>query len=111
MNYKRKKTGELELFIEIYNERPHVSYISEEPIRQFDVSCFAHVLNKNVYPELRLEKINIALITKEEHRIFDRGTLKDREEYKKSHPKCEWDKLENLKSYIRELVVAGNFKK
>jgi len=110
MNYKRNKTGELELFVEIWDERPHVSFISGEPIRQFNVSCFAHVLNKNVYPELRLKKINIALITPEEHRIFDQGTVKEREAYKKSHPKCEWDKLDKLKEEIRSLVVAGYFK-
>lgn len=71
---KRKKTGELELFKEIWNERPHESEVSGELLYEFSVGYFAHVVPKSTYPSLRLKKRNLVLMTYEEHNLFDNQT-------------------------------------
>lgn len=63
----KKVTGELELFKEIWNERPHKSEISGSSLPIFDVKCFHHILTKQAYPEHRLNKENIILLTRSEH--------------------------------------------
>ena len=61
----KKPTGEKELFLEIWNERPHYctnpecrTYLGEEPMTYF----FSHIKSKGAYPELRLVKSNIELL-------------------------------------------------
>jgi hypothetical protein len=76
----KKKTGELDVFIEIWNERPHFSQVSGKPITVFSVWCFAHILSKGAYPSYRLDKRNIYLVLPEEHVLYDngdRGALED----------------------------------
>lgn len=58
----RKPTGERSLFLSIWEERPHYCvnckvYLGEEPIAHY----FSHIKPKGLYPELRLDKNNIAL--------------------------------------------------
>jgi hypothetical protein len=72
--YKRKKTGEWEMFLEIWKERPHYcvnkkcgKYLGEEPQAIF----FSHRKSKGAYPELRLCKDNIDLLCPECHRLWD----------------------------------------
>ncbi len=69
----KKPTGELELFLEIWNERPHKSEVSGEPLYYFDVSNFSHVLPKakGKYPKMKLYKKNIMLKTREEHDLWE----------------------------------------
>lgn len=55
-------------FLEIWKERPHVSEVSgtflgHEPLSVF----FHHILEKEMYPDLKYEKENIILLTLEEH--------------------------------------------
>ncbi len=66
---KKKVTGELELFKEIWTERKHVSHFSGALIAEFDVEYFMHVLpkGKNQYPHFKLYKKNIVLGTRDEH--------------------------------------------
>lgn len=73
---KRKATGEKDLFLEIWNERPHIcsnkncqKYLGEEPLAYY----FAHIKSKGAYPELRLEKSNLALLCWRCHQAFDFG--------------------------------------
>lgn len=73
----RKPTGERELFIEIWNERPHYcsnpkcrKWLGEEPL----VNFFSHRKAKSTHPELRLEKTNIDLLCRECHHQEDFGT-------------------------------------
>ena len=74
---KKKASGELFVFREIWSERPHVSQISGTPIL-FDVRCFHHVLTKGAYPEHRLNKENIILLTKREHeQVHGLNTIED----------------------------------
>lgn len=77
LNAKRKATGERELFIEIWNERPHFceeescgKWLGNEPRAWF----FSHEKPKSTHPELRLEKSNVKLRCLECHTNHDQGT-------------------------------------
>lgn len=63
----RQPTGELELFKEVWNERPHVSELSGDKLYFFDINNFHHLLTKKTYEKFRLYKPNIILLTKAEH--------------------------------------------
>jgi hypothetical protein len=80
----RKPTGELEVFKEIWEERPHVSEVSGLTIYRFDIRCFSHILTKGAYGRFRLKKDNILLVTPEEHNQWEFGD--------RSQPKWEWVK-------------------
>lgn len=72
-----EEQGLLELFQEIWNERPHFSEISPlTPIREFSIHCFAHILSKGSHPSFTYYKPNIALVTPEEHDLYDNQTGK-----------------------------------
>lgn len=60
--YVKKKTGELEIFQEIWSERPHICQVSGDPIPYFDINCFSHVVMKSLSKKLRLDKENIWLV-------------------------------------------------
>jgi hypothetical protein len=101
---KRKVTGELNVFMEIWEERPHVCFITDKEIKahEVNINCFAHVFPKGAYPELRLEKKNILLVTPEVH--HDQHTMG--EEGLKA--KYEWDRWINYKQQLRdELKIIG----
>jgi len=98
LTYKKEPTGELKVFEEIWNERPHESFINGEPIHQFDVSCFAHVLSKaeNRFPLFKLYKNGIALLTRSQHRKWD---FTPRSELRKLP---EWNKMFELEEELKE---------
>ncbi len=64
-----------QLFKEIWNERPHVSELSGDPLLppgHFQHHWqFLHVLPKGTYPKWKLEKKNIILGTVDEHQNQD----------------------------------------
>jgi hypothetical protein len=68
---------EIDIFNEIWEERPHVSELSGKPLpydktnMKMWVCQFLHVINKGRSPSLRLDKRNILLGTPEEHRFQD----------------------------------------
>lgn len=69
-----KKKSSKDFFMEIWDERPHVSEVSgeplgEEPLAQF----FSHVLGKGAHPEFKFDKRNIMLMTFDEHRMWEFG--------------------------------------
>ena len=80
-----KKTGELELFKKIWEERPHVSEVSGKPLGNFKPMYFSHVLTKGAYPGFRLNKDNIVLKTEHEHQLWEFGTREQRDEYDKKN--------------------------
>lgn len=56
------------MFLEIWRERPHKSEISGKWLGNEPLSCmFDHLLEKELYPELKFEKENIMLMTCDEH--------------------------------------------
>lgn len=71
----REPTGELEMFNQIWNERPHRSEISNQQLLPYGhelwVNQFCHNLPKKLYEEFRLNKANIFLALPEEHTLYD----------------------------------------
>lgn len=72
----KKATGEREMFMEIWGERPHYcvnkncgKYLGEEPKAIY----FSHRKSKGAYPSLRLEKSNIDLLCETCHHEYDHG--------------------------------------
>ena len=102
---KRKKaTGEAKIFNEIAQEREPVSFISEINV-PLVAGNFAHVLSKKQRPDLRLKKINIVLLTEQEHYLYDFGTESQREIYAKEKKEefitVNWDKLFKLRDGLK----------
>ncbi len=95
--YKKEPTGELEIFKDIWNKRPHVSFLSNKKLNEFSVSLFAHVLPKgqNKFPKWKLKPNNIILLTAEEHDLLDKGTKAQREKYAQQN-NCDWNKIYKL---------------
>ena len=73
----RKKTGELQLFQEIWEERKHACQVCGEPLPAFDIWNFAHVLGKKAYQKFRLEKANIILMCRKHHHQYDNQSTAD----------------------------------
>lgn len=76
-------TGEKEMFLEIWGERPH--YCTNPKCRKFlgnepKVHYFSHIKPKSVYPELRLEKTNIRLLCFQCHYDADHRGIKIEDE-------------------------------
>jgi DNA-directed RNA polymerase subunit RPC12/RpoP len=70
-----KTTGEKDLFIEIWAERPHhcvncKKNLGTEPRTFF----FSHIKSKGAHPEKRLDKTNIQLLCLQCHQAYDHGT-------------------------------------
>jgi len=61
----------LKLFLQIWNEREHVSQLSGKPLFYPNHLKwhwqFAHILGKNVAPKWKMNKENIILVTPKEH--------------------------------------------
>lgn len=91
-----------ELFEQIWEERPHVSYLSGKPLGKFSVSYFAHVLSRKRFPCFAYRADNIVLLTVEEHMMFDQGTIEQRELYAKKNS-LSWDKLFALRDELSKI--------
>lgn len=72
IKYKRKTTGERDLFLSIWLNRVHFcencgKYLGEEPL----IFHFSHIKGKGAYPELRLAEDNIELLCLECHQAWE----------------------------------------
>jgi len=74
---KRKPTGELELFKEIWKERIHECVWCRDWISEFSVNNFDHIIEKSKAPKLRLEKTNIRLLCHTCHHVRHFGTKEE----------------------------------
>ena len=63
----KKETGELKMFHEIWEERPHICVHCGAKLYNFSVWNFEHIKPKSTHPELRLVKENIELLCSECH--------------------------------------------
>jgi len=70
---KNKSTGELVLFNAIWATRPHVCQVTGDPIKEFSIWCFMHVLSKKSYGKFRLFDKNILLVLPGIHHEYDNG--------------------------------------
>jgi len=73
----RKATGEKELFLRIWDERPHRCEVCGDDIEMPGPSNFAHLLSKGAYSSLRLVSENIAIACESCHYQLDFGSTKD----------------------------------
>jgi hypothetical protein len=96
MKKLRKKTGELELFKEIAEERPEICEVCQNRIN-FAPHSFAHVLSKGAYPSLRLVKKNIVVMCFDCHHQYDCGS--------KNVPKFQW--VNDLAQELKEEYYRG----
>lgn len=85
------------LFLLIWKQFPHKSYLSGEDLEKyfgtdFFWDCFIHVLPKrlNAFPQFRLNPDNIILGTPQEHQSIDQGTADGREKM----IDCDWKGFE-----------------
>jgi hypothetical protein len=75
---QKKKTGELKLFMDIWEERPHYCEISKKHLGEdFSVTFFSHILTKGAYPQARLDPENILLVSNEIHHLIEFSDRKD----------------------------------
>lgn len=76
IKYRKKPTGEREIFIQIANERGRKSEISGKYIHPLGPENFMHVLAKgqNKFPKFKLYKKNIRIVTADEHQEYDHGS-------------------------------------
>lgn len=74
---KRKVTGELDIFKELWSERSHVCQVTGTLIRRFDIRCFSHLLTKAAYPSLRLCKDNLWIVQPHIHVQWEIGDRQD----------------------------------
>lgn len=109
-----KATGEAKLFKLTWRLSKKESFISGLPLNSAEGSAvwfsqFAHVLSKSQskYPHFRLYLKNIALLTKDEHFLYDAGTCDARDNYADEVITCDWHKLYTLKNtLVGEYVLA-----
>lgn len=75
LNKVKEKTGEAEMFAEIWKEREHKSQVSGTPIYYPRPANFAHILRKaaNAYPRFKLYKKAVWILTEDEHFEYDNG--------------------------------------
>lgn len=92
----RKKTGELELFREIWKGSDETSFVSGRRIYNPGPSNFHHVLTKGAYPRFRLYKKNIVLLTTEEHNKIHTWSR-----YKLLKESLDWEKIFNLELKLK----------
>lgn len=78
LSYKKKPTGEKDIFEKIFEERGPYSQISGAFLGEYNVSFFAHILPKgqNKYPHFKLIPENIILMTIDEHHCWDNARHK-----------------------------------
>ena len=101
-----------ELFLFIWNDRPHVSEISGLALPGINsllwINCFAHILPKGKYPAFKLNPDNVILVTPAEHSLDHFSNRNKIEDYCKVH-KCKWlfetRKLEMIKKYNEFIKV------
>ena len=98
---KKGATGEFSMFQEIALEREPISFLSNKHVGALTVNCMSHVLAKGKYPKFRLNKNNIIILTPREHRMFDFGTIAEREKYAKEVG-CDWNIIHKLEEELKE---------
>lgn len=101
-----KPSGEAKLFKEIWDAlepEQRVSYVTKLPLpdqHEMRTFYFSHILSKGSYPELRLFKENIVLMTLTEHKTWENERYKIKDDPKWIHV---FKLAEILKQYAKTL--------
>lgn len=108
---KTKKTGERDIFDQIWKEREHKSFLSGELLDKwnnptFYANLFAHVLPKGQFQAARLDKENIILLTPEEHMLLDHGTREQRKKYAEENL-VDWSRIFVLRDQLKQKYGKG----
>lgn len=98
IKYKRKDTGQTDLFQDIAASREWICFVTKERLYQLTATSFAHVLPKalNKYPRFKLYHKNIVLVKNDIHYLWDHTP---RSELKKDP---RFDKLFALEAELKE---------
>lgn len=67
---RRRQTGEREVFLRIWEDRPHCCEVCRVAIAEAKAGNFSHILPKGTYPERRLDPANIALLCLDCHNAW-----------------------------------------
>lgn len=89
-------TGELDMFKRIYAKRGMRCCFTGERI-QFHVESFMHVLSKGAFPSFRLEELNVLMVVREIHKLYDNEGMTA---LLKKYPQCEM--LYELKEMLKQ---------
>lgn len=105
--------GQLDIFLEIWEERPHVSEIKESGMilqlvnqnHLLWINQFFHILPKSIYGKAKLSKENIILTTYDQHHRWTTnvGSLKKLEEWQWVFEKYEELKQKYHQGYFDNL--------
>ena len=97
--------GEKSMYMEIWKEREHESFLSGIPLMGPEqpawVSQFAHILPKAKYPTIQYDKRFVVMLTMDEHYAFDNLSEDQRRRF---HPTADWDKLYELRENLKSLL-------
>ncbi len=93
---KVKPTGELALFQAIWNTRPHFCTLCNEPLGEFSVWYFSHILPKSTFKRFRLYEKNIVLKCAAHHHDYETKAYSD------LIKDSRWLPIFNLKEELRE---------
>lgn len=77
-----KKTGEIIIFREIWEERPHKCEVCSVYLPVFDHWNYAHCLSKGSHGKFRLNKDNIILMCRKCHSQYDNGSVVNDKSFK-----------------------------
>lgn len=91
----KKDNAQLEMFKQIWRDRPHYSEVSGEPLIGFNLAYFSHILSKGAHPKHKLNPENILLKTVQEHNEWEFG---DRERLRKE---SKWKKVFELQERLK----------
>jgi hypothetical protein len=93
---KGKKVSALDqkFYEEIWKKRPHKSEVSGDPLPdKMERWYMSHILPKGNYPRFRHEEVNVLLMTKEEHFIWEFGMPTGE----------QWEKVKILRKRLQEM--------
>lgn len=106
MKYKRKKTGEWEMFLEIWSKTKdhYCEKCNCDLGREPKPFIFSHIVQKSKKPELRLDPDNIELLCFNCHHEYEFGTIDKLK--KMNHSQRMKDYLEKH-NYLRWCKIFG----
>lgn len=107
------KVTQISIFKMIWHYSDNKSFISGLPLGKYigterEFNIFAHILSKadNRFPLFVFYARNIALLTPDEHTLYDHGDSSKRKAYTKMQADkgiiVDWDKLYNLGSELKD---------
>ena len=89
---------QIELFQHLWETQPHVCWLTGRPLKECEVSMFAHVLRKGKYTYFKLNPDNIRLLHPTIHDLVDNF----KEEYRHQLPHIDFNAWFSLQEEMRD---------